>query len=119
MSSSEALSPAAQDPVPPGACPLCGAGNACAMAGGGDPNQPCWCVTVSFSDELLACVPPAARAGVHLRGLRSGSDTAPGELIQVWDLLRGDLRHLWHHRTVAAFGVEHYWKEGSLWTSRC
>ena len=61
MSNVDSLVPAAADSVPPGACPLCGAGNACAMAGGGDPGQPCWCVAASFSDELLARVPPAAR----------------------------------------------------------
>jgi len=61
MSGGEPLSPAAADPVLPGVCPLCGAGNACAMASGGDTSQPCWCAAASFSDELLARVPPAAR----------------------------------------------------------
>jgi len=61
MSSGVSLPPAADDPVPPGICPLCGAGNACAMAGGSDPDRPCWCMAVSFSDALLARVPPAAR----------------------------------------------------------
>ena len=49
------------DPVPAGVCPLCGAGNACAMAGGGGTDLPCWCVAASFSDDLLERVPPAAR----------------------------------------------------------
>ena len=61
MSSGDSLPPAADDPVPPGICPLCGVGNACAMAGGSDPDRPCWCMAVSFSDALLARVPPAAR----------------------------------------------------------
>jgi hypothetical protein len=51
----------AAEGVPPGVCPLCGAGNACAMAGEGRPDSPCWCVAASFSDELLAGVPPLAR----------------------------------------------------------
>lgn len=61
MSVEEAPVPADRDPVPPDVCPLCGAGNGCAMAGGSDPDRPCWCMAVSFSDELLARVPPAAR----------------------------------------------------------
>jgi Cysteine-rich CWC len=54
-------STAAAEPVPPGVCPLCGAGNACAMAGRGGTDLPCWCVGASFSDDLLERVPPAAR----------------------------------------------------------
>jgi len=61
VSGSESLPSAAADLVPRGVCPLCGAGNGCAMAGGGDADSPCWCVAVSFGDELLARVPPAAR----------------------------------------------------------
>jgi len=60
MSGGASLSPAAANPVSPGVCPLCGAGNACAMAIGSAAEPPCWCVAVSFSDELLARVPPAA-----------------------------------------------------------
>ena len=48
-------------PVPPDVCPLCGAGNSCAMARGGEPERPCWCVAVTFGAELLERVPPAAR----------------------------------------------------------
>ena len=61
MSREDALPPADQEPVAPDICPLCGKGNGCAMAGGSDPDRPCWCMDVSFSDELLARVPPAAR----------------------------------------------------------
>lgn len=61
MSGGESLSPGAAEAVPPGVCPLCGAGNACAMAGGGGSGSPCWCFAASFSGELLARVPPVAR----------------------------------------------------------
>jgi hypothetical protein len=47
--------------VPADVCPLCGAGNACAMAGGGEAEGSCWCVGVAFGTELLERVPPAAR----------------------------------------------------------
>jgi hypothetical protein len=40
-------------------CPLCGGGNACAMAAGD--ASPCWCVTAVFDDALLARVRLAAR----------------------------------------------------------
>ena len=48
-------------PVPPDVCPLCGAGNACAMARGDGPERPCWCVGATFGAELLARVPAAAQ----------------------------------------------------------
>lgn len=51
----------AEPPVPPDACPLCGAANGCAMARGDSPATPCWCVAVVFDAALLARVPPAAR----------------------------------------------------------
>jgi hypothetical protein len=45
-------------------CPLCGGANTCAMETAratGQPQPPCWCTQVSFSAELLARVPAAAR----------------------------------------------------------
>ena len=48
-------------PVSADRCPLCGAGNACAMATADAADKPCWCVAASFSDDLLARVPPEAR----------------------------------------------------------
>jgi hypothetical protein len=50
--------------IDPRRCPLCGGGNACAMASGacGDAQaqrDPCWCVGVRFAPALLARVPPA------------------------------------------------------------
>jgi len=51
-------------PVDACACPLCGQPNQCAMEvakATGNPVAKCWCVNVSFSPELLAKVPAAAR----------------------------------------------------------
>ncbi|WP_124222821.1 cysteine-rich CWC family protein [Tibeticola sediminis] len=52
-------------PAPdPGRCPVCGQPNGCAMAlerAGGEPQPPCWCTRASFSAELLARIPAAAR----------------------------------------------------------
>ncbi len=44
-------------------CPLCGGPNACAMTlpEAERPAGPCWCVGVTFSQELLARVPPQAQ----------------------------------------------------------
>ncbi len=41
-------------------CPLCGGPNACAMTlpEAERPAGPCWCVGVTFTQELLARVPP-------------------------------------------------------------
>jgi hypothetical protein len=47
--------------VPADRCPLCGGGNACAIAAGSDPGSPCWCVAAAFDAELLARVPLGAR----------------------------------------------------------
>jgi len=48
--------------VDPTRCPLCGQPNRCAMAQATEqPAAPCWCVSVSFSAELLARVPAAAQ----------------------------------------------------------
>ena len=44
--------------VPPDRCPLCGGGNACAMAAG--EASPCWCLEAVFDEALLARVPTAA-----------------------------------------------------------
>jgi len=46
------------------ACPLCGQANQCAMEqerSSGIQQSPCWCTQASFSAELLARVPQAAR----------------------------------------------------------
>lgn len=52
-------------PVPdPGACPLCGTRNRCAMElekETGLPQPACWCTEVDFSAQLLARVPAPAR----------------------------------------------------------
>ena len=48
----------------PRCCPLCGADNACAMAGGeADPAKPldCWCVDAAFPPDLLSRVPLPAQ----------------------------------------------------------
>ena len=44
-------------------CPLCGGPNACAMTQpeGERAAGPCWCVSVTFSQELLQRVPPQAQ----------------------------------------------------------
>lgn len=45
----------------PARCPLCGEPNACALASGGAPGAPCWCVGQTFPEDLLARVPQEAR----------------------------------------------------------
>jgi hypothetical protein len=48
----------------PSRCPLCGAGNGCAMVrqrATGQPQPPCWCTQATFAPELLARVPEAAQ----------------------------------------------------------
>ncbi|MBW0169405.1 MAG: cysteine-rich CWC family protein [Hydrogenophaga sp.] len=72
-----------RDPSPPDPCrcPLCGGDNRCAMEierETGQPQAPCWCLSATFTAELLARVPPAARgqacicaacaAAAHKRG---------------------------------------------------
>ena len=50
--------------IDPGACPLCGQLNRCAMETAratGRPPQACWCTQMDFSAELLARVPAEAR----------------------------------------------------------
>ncbi|MFM8590260.1 MAG: cysteine-rich CWC family protein [Limnohabitans sp.] len=50
-------------PIDPSRCPLCGGPNACAMAQpeSGRASGPCWCVSETFSAELLARVPEQAQ----------------------------------------------------------
>jgi len=51
--------------VDPNRCPLCGQSNACANEEErrtGVKQPPCWCTSVDFSAELLARVPPQAKA---------------------------------------------------------
>ena len=46
------------------ALPLCGGDNRCAVEiekATGEPQPPCWCVSETFSPELLARIPEAAR----------------------------------------------------------
>jgi hypothetical protein len=57
--------PAAAAPAPdPAICPLCGAGNGCAMERQrltGVEQPPCWCTRVDIRRDLLDSVPEAAR----------------------------------------------------------
>lgn len=58
---STALSTITTDPT---RCPLCGGDNRCAMEVEkltGEPQPPCWCVTASFTPELLARLPAEAQ----------------------------------------------------------
>jgi hypothetical protein len=51
-------------PIDPSRCPLCGQPNACSMHAAqvsGEPVQPCWCATQTFSAELLARIPLQAQ----------------------------------------------------------
>jgi hypothetical protein len=51
-------------PVDPSRCPLCGAGNGCAMEAEratGEKQPPCWCTRVDFNRDVLEAIPPAAR----------------------------------------------------------
>lgn len=48
----------------PGHCPLCGGDNRCAMEiekASGQAQPPCWCVSQTFSAELLARLPAEAQ----------------------------------------------------------
>ena len=48
----------------PSRCPLCGQANQCAMEvqkATGQPQPPCWCTQVDFSEALLARIPPESR----------------------------------------------------------
>jgi hypothetical protein len=42
-------------------CPLCGGPNECAPARSGSLDTPCWCRTITISDDALARVPAARR----------------------------------------------------------
>jgi hypothetical protein len=56
--------PESGDLPDPTRCPLCGAGNACALEAEratGIAQPPCWCMSASFGEALLSRVPPAAR----------------------------------------------------------
>lgn len=48
-------------PLPEVHCPLCGGPNGCVPASSGSFAGACWCKDVTFSPELLARVPEAAR----------------------------------------------------------
>jgi len=48
----------------PARCPLCGAGNGCAMEAArasGETQAPCWCTEVDFRREVLEQLPPQSR----------------------------------------------------------
>ena len=56
--------PAPEPAVNTAHCPLCGAGNGCAMAvprAPGEAMPRCWCMDADFPDALLRRVPTAAR----------------------------------------------------------
>lgn len=56
-------------PVDATRCPLCGGDNRCAMElqkTTGEPQAPCWCVSESFTPELLGRIPEAARGNACL-----------------------------------------------------
>jgi hypothetical protein len=43
--------------IDPSKCPICGEPNQCAQEvakSTGKPQEPCWCMTATFSSELLA-----------------------------------------------------------------
>jgi len=51
-------------PTDPTRCPLCGGDNRCAMEvqkATGEPQPPCWCVTETFTPDLLARLPEEAK----------------------------------------------------------
>jgi len=50
--------------VDPTKCPICGEPNQCAQEvakATGKPQEPCWCMTATFSAELLDRVPTEAQ----------------------------------------------------------
>ena len=50
--------------IDPSICPVCGEPNQCAMEiskSTGQPQEPCWCVSVDFTPETLSKVPPQAQ----------------------------------------------------------
>ncbi|MBU4183868.1 MAG: hypothetical protein A3B67_06995 [Burkholderiales bacterium RIFCSPHIGHO2_02_FULL_66_10] len=50
--------------IDPTRCPLCGGDNRCAMEvekATGKPQPPCWCVTETFTPDLLARLPAEAQ----------------------------------------------------------
>ncbi|MDP2264020.1 MAG: cysteine-rich CWC family protein [Hydrogenophaga sp.] len=56
--------PSPPTPADPGLCPLCQGDNRCAMErekASGQPQPPCWCVSESFSADLLARLPAEAQ----------------------------------------------------------
>lgn len=55
----------------PGRCPLCGGDNRCAMElqkATGQAQPPCWCVSQTFSAELLASLAEAAQGKACICG---------------------------------------------------
>lgn len=51
-------------PPDPRLCPLCGAGNGCAMEAeraSGQAQPPCWCTQVAFDRAVLERIPAEAR----------------------------------------------------------
>jgi len=64
--------PPSSPPEPdPSHCPLCGGDNRCAMEvqkATGQAQPPCWCVSQTFSAELLARLPPEAQGKACICG---------------------------------------------------
>lgn len=65
-----------EQPISTSACPLCGQGNGCQMALGGD-VQGCWCQSVHFSTDLLARVPAAAQGRACVCAACAQASAAP------------------------------------------
>jgi len=66
--------------IDPARCPLCGEPNRCAMEierATGQKQGPCWCVSATFSPELLERV-PAAGAGQACICARCAGAAVPG-----------------------------------------
>jgi hypothetical protein len=58
------LPPSRPPDTDPSRCPLCGGDNRCAMElqkATGQAQPPCWCVSQTFSAELLARLPAQAQ----------------------------------------------------------
>ncbi|HEX2201657.1 MAG TPA: cysteine-rich CWC family protein [Longimicrobium sp.] len=53
--------PAAETPVDPARCPLCGEANGCAMAGASPSGGACWCASVTIAGDVLQRIPEEAR----------------------------------------------------------
>lgn len=57
-------------------CPLCGAENQCAMAGGRDPSS-CWCMSATMDADALAAIPKDAQGRVCICAKCAAGRTDP------------------------------------------